>query len=261
MAADNNGSRRVFSFPKPFANSLFPESGAVATADARPVLNNGSGLFNVPFTRNNAQKTRLEAADLQSTPCLQGLQGPIESKATPDLHQDFSGLQGFSCAHVPVSLPQLPQPSVAVPFFSLAGPKAKNTNTPKASNLLFAAPNFDSVAANLPNTISQTEPHQALLQPADFPTNGTGRPQRVLQQKKPLHVLNKAAFARSSTPAQDPAEVDSASPDYGVVQALMVAQGKKDRLLKEKVRKSTGLSCARGSRVNLPNAGNCLMSS
>ena len=192
-----------------------------------------------------------------------GPQGPIEAKATMRTHHEISGLEGFSRSHGPASLHQLPQPSVATPLFPLAATKPQNmpSDVSKASNLLFATPHFDPTAAGLPNMISHTKTQQPLLRPGNFPANGLGKPEPPQHQKKPSRLLNKSAFTRSSTPAQDLSEVDSASADYGVVQALMIAQATKDKLLKEKVRKSIGLLCALAPEPSCLYAGNCLMRS
>jgi hypothetical protein len=249
MAADSNGGRRVFSFPKPPANSLFSESGAGATATPPLVLNDGSGLFNVPFTRNNGQKTRPEGPDLPVTATGRHAQASIEAKALSDTRHELSGLEGFARSRGPISLRQLPQPSAATPLFSLAATKPQNlpSDVSKASNLLFATPHFDPTTAAVPNMISHTKTRLGNL-----PANGIGKPQPQQHQKKPSRLPNKSAFARSSTPAQDLSEVDSASADYGVVQAFMIAQAAKDKLLKEKVRKSIDLSFTRRSRTKLP---------
>jgi hypothetical protein len=259
MAADSNGGRRIFSFPKPHPNPLVSELGAVATAAPLPVLNDGSGLFKVPFTRNNGKKTRPEGADLSGTVAgRNGPQGPIEAKATTDTGHEFSGLEGFARSRGSVSLHR---PSAATPLFSLATtkPQAMPSDVSKASNSLFVTPHFDPTTAGLPNVISHTKTQQPLFRPDNSPANGIGKPQPQQNQKKASRLMNKSAFARSSTPAQDLSEPDSASADHGVVQALIRAQAAKDKLLKEKVRKSIGYYVLVGREPSCLHAGNCLM--
>ena len=236
MATDSNTTRKVFSFARPPANPLFPVAPAVATAPLLPVSNDVLEHLGSIFTREDAQKTRLEGPRPQAPgshrPSLS--QSPAETEATTDRNQDISDFGGFTRSHEPVSLLQPLQPS---PLFSLLTTKPKNTslNTLKAPNTLLPT-QPDAMTAGPPNLTIHPKSKRRSSPPANFPANGTEKSQNLQYQRTPLRPQSKTAFTRSSTPAQDTPEVDAAPVDYGGFHSLMVSQAKKDKLIREKVR-------------------------
>lgn len=232
MALEPNGTR-FFQAPvaatAAAAGSLFP----LTTNTSASAPKDASGLFSTQFTRDLAQKTRLEPHNFQATG--QGVSGLGSTAQTA--RNVAPGFEGFSRPRNGVALPPVSPSPVPFPVFSLAAARSKAAST-ASSNVLFPLSRVDTVTASRQDLAQpKPPPPQQILPPAGFPFNGATRPQGTQVQKQIVaRPPSRSAVTRSSTPAHDisRSEGDPSSVDYIVFQSLLESQKRRDVVLKEK---------------------------
>lgn len=227
-----------------------PEGPQIQDGSLRPLLASSSASAAMPavldhpkepLTRqdgvNKACHVQPHAPDIARSLAAAAGVAPLDTKAFfgKGFFKKFSnGLEGF--ARPPDASPARQESPVTA---SVA--HGSPLSVFKHSNVTPSVLSSASVPANQNQKNQQLHHAHAFVHPKPrhfVPSLPSGNEKELsyLEFKRPLAI--RSAYTPSSTPAHDvdPQDLDSHAPvDYAVFQSLMVAQSKKDKLLKAKV--------------------------
>lgn len=247
MTMETHNGQRQFVLPKAQAESMSP-SPKVGFVPKRPQRAPKPSLqdYSSPITRENMLKSR-SSAPISFEAALTALSTSTSSEHTPSAHpfptdglslQRPSGLEGFNrpalvVDNVAQSLAQ--DPASSMPADVGASTSANSTLFRRANKQFvpYAAPQANALQTPAQLT---TIPLGPSLHPGSVARNFLTTPKIAASDIKHDRVLNLIPPSRSVTPALGQQEIDNHGPvDYAVFHSLMVAQSKKEKLLRQKV--------------------------
>ncbi|PVG00456.1 hypothetical protein CPB86DRAFT_188990 [Serendipita vermifera] len=239
--------QRQFVLPKGFAEPASPSAKAGFVPKRPPKAPKvGSEEYRSSKTRENTGKSR-SSAPLSFETSLTALAASLSGEQTMSasaLPTDgisltgFSGLEGFNRPAQVDNVAQRLAQDAPSSLLADTGPSTPiNAAIFRRANKHFvpyAAP--QSNALNTPAQLTTTPLNSALqIHPGSVARNSLGTPKAMASDVKQNRVLNLAPPSRSATPALSQQEIESHGPvDYAVFHSLMIAQGKKEKLLKQK---------------------------
>ncbi|CAG8671546.1 16684_t:CDS:2, partial [Acaulospora colombiana] len=248
MTLETHNGQRQFVLPKALAEPVSPSARVgFVPKRAQKALKAGSNEHRSSITRENTGKAR-SSAPLSFESSLTALAASTTGEHTTSANAfptdgisltRFSGLEGFDrpaqLDHAARSIAQDAAPSSLLADIDPSTPI--NSAIFRRANKHFvpyAAP--QSNALNTPIQPTTTPLNSALqIHPGSVARNSLGTPKAMASDVKQNRVLNLAPPSRSATPALSQQEIESHGPvDYAVFHSLMIAQGKKEKLLKQK---------------------------